>query len=77
VSTCAEVRQLHDPSPGIAAEPQRFLIAEHASSCERCRRELDSRSPRNYGQLSQSIPKDLPPDVRARLTTTLDKLAQT
>ena len=60
--TCAEaIRQLWAYLDGVVDEPSREAIEEHLSFCRRCCGEVE-------------FAEELPADVRARLTATLDKL---
>ncbi len=75
--TCAEaVKQLWDYLDGVVEESQRELIEEHLGFCRRCCGELEfAEELRHF--LASHAEHDLPPDVRARLTTTLDELGRT
>ena len=72
--TCAEaVRQLWDYLDGELEESQRELIEAHLAFCRRCCGELEFADElRTF--LAAHAQDDLPPDVRARLTATLDEL---
>jgi len=74
VITCAEaVRQLWDYLDGELEESQRELIEAHLAFCRRCCGELEFADElRTF--LAAHAQDDLPPDVRARLTATLDEL---
>ncbi len=75
--TCAEaVKQLWDYLDGVVEESQRELIEEHLGFCRRCCGELEfAEELRRF--LAVHAEDDVPPAVRARLTTTLDELEQT
>ena len=75
--TCAEaVKQLWDYLDGVVEESQRELIEEHLSFCRRCCGELEfAEELRRF--LATHADDDLPPEVRARLTTALDELGRT
>ena len=75
--TCAEaVKQLWDYLDGVVEESQRELIEEHLGFCRRCCGELEfAEELRDF--LASHAEDDLPPDVRARLATTLDELGST
>lgn len=72
--TCAEaVRQLWAYLDGVVDEPGRTAIDEHLSFCRRCCGELEfAEELRSF--LAAQAAEELPDDVRARLTATLDKL---
>ena len=72
--TCAEaVKQLWDYLDGIVEESQRELVEEHLSFCRRCCGELEfAEELRRF--LASHAEDDLPSEVRARLTATLDEL---
>jgi mycothiol system anti-sigma-R factor len=74
VITCAEaVRTLWEYLDGAVDESQRELIEEHLAFCRRCCGELEfAEELRTF--LASHAPEDLPPDVRVRLTSTLDQL---
>jgi len=77
VITCAEaVKQLWDYLDGIVEESERELIEEHLSFCRRCCGELEfAEELRRF--LATHAEDDLPPEVQARLTATLDELGRT
>jgi hypothetical protein len=55
---------------------QRQLVEEHLAFCRRCCGELEfAEELRSF--LASHAPDELPPDVRARLTATLDELGRT
>lgn len=74
--TCAEaVKQLWDYLDGVVDESQRELVEEHLSFCRRCCGELEFAGElRRF--LAAHAEDDLPPEVQARLTATLDELGQ-
>ena len=73
--TCAEaVRQLWDFLDGNVEESQRELVEEHLAFCRRCCGELEFAEELR-GFLASHAENDLPPDVHARLTATLDELS--
>ena len=73
--TCAEaVRQLWDYLEGNVEESQRELVEEHLAFCRRCCGELEFAEELR-GFLASHAENDLPPDVHARLTATLDELS--
>jgi Predicted transmembrane transcriptional regulator (anti-sigma factor) len=75
VITCAEaVRQLWDFLDGNVEESQRELVEEHLAFCRRCCGELEFAEELR-GFLASHAENDLPPDVHARLTATLDELS--
>jgi mycothiol system anti-sigma-R factor len=75
VITCAEaVRQLWDYLDGNVEESQRELVEEHLAFCRRCCGELEFAEELR-GFLASHAENDLPPDVHARLTATLDELS--
>ena len=75
--SCAEaVRQLWDYLDGLVEEPQRVLVEEHLAFCRRCCGELEFAEDLR-GFLASRAPDELPPEVRARLTATLDELGRT
>jgi anti-sigma factor (TIGR02949 family) len=77
VISCAEaVKQLGDYLDGIVDDSQRELIEEHLAFCRRCCGELEFAEELR-GFLASHAEDDLPPEVYARLTTTLDELGQT
>ena len=72
--TCSEaVKQLWDYLDGVVEEPQRELVEEHLSFCRRCCGELEFAEELR-GFLASQADDDLPSEVRARLTATLDGL---
>jgi mycothiol system anti-sigma-R factor len=74
VITCAEaVRQLWAYLDGVVDESSREAIEEHLSFCRRCCGEVEfAEELRAF--LAANAAEELPGDVRARLTATLDKL---
>jgi mycothiol system anti-sigma-R factor len=77
VIPCAEaVKQLWDYLDGLVEESQRELVEEHLAFCRRCCGELEFAEELR-GFLASHAEDNLPPDVRARLTATLDKLRGT
>jgi mycothiol system anti-sigma-R factor len=74
VITCAEaVKQLWDYLDGVVDESQRALVEEHLAFCRRCCGELEfAEELRAF--IARHAEDELPADVRARLTTTLDEL---
>lgn len=74
---CAEaVRQLWAYLDGVVDEPSREAIDEHLSFCRRCCGEVEfAEELRAF--LAVQAAEELPDDVRARLTATLDKLGAT
>jgi mycothiol system anti-sigma-R factor len=76
VITCAEaVQQLWEYLDGVVEPSQRELIDEHLSFCRRCCGELEFAEELR-GFLATHAKDDLPPDVRERLTATLEELCQ-
>jgi len=74
VITCSEaVKQLWDYLDGVVEEPQRELVEEHLSFCRRCCGELEFAEELR-GFLASQADDDLPSEVRARLSATLDGL---
>ena len=72
--TCSEaVKQLWDYLDGVVEEPQRELVEEHLSFCRRCCGELEFAEELR-GFLASQADDDLPSEVRARLSATLDGL---
>jgi hypothetical protein len=57
-------------------ESQRELVEEHLAFCRRCCGELEFAEELR-GFLASHADDNLPPDVRARLAATLDKLRGT
>jgi mycothiol system anti-sigma-R factor len=77
VIPCAEaVKQLWDYLDGLVEESQRELVEEHLAFCRRCCGELEFAEELR-GFLASHADDNLPPDVRARLAATLDKLRGT
>ena len=72
--TCDDaVRQLWAYLDGMVDEPSREAIEEHLSFCRRCCGEVEfAEELRSF--LAANAAEELPGDVRARLTATLDKL---
>lgn len=74
---CAEaVRQLWAYLDGVVDEPSREAIDEHLSFCRRCCGEVEFAEELRAFLAAQAA-EELPDDVRARLTATLDKLGAT
>lgn len=74
--TCTEaVKQLWDYLDGVVEESQRELVEEHLSFCRRCCGELEFAEELR-GFLASNADDNLPPEVRARLTTTLEELGR-
>jgi len=74
VITCSEaVKQLWDYLDGVVEESQRELVEEHLGFCRRCCGELEFAEELR-GFLASHADDDLPSEVRARLTATLDGL---
>jgi mycothiol system anti-sigma-R factor len=74
VITCAEaVRELWNYLDGLVDEPQREAVEEHLGVCRRCCGELEFAEELR-GFLARHAGEEMPPDVRARLTATLDEL---
>lgn len=72
--TCAEaVKRLWEYLDDELAEPQRAQVEEHLSVCRRCCGEAEFADELR-GFLKASAADELPADVRARLTLTLDDL---
>jgi mycothiol system anti-sigma-R factor len=72
--TCSEaVRQLWEYLDGSIDEPARHLVEEHLAFCRRCCGELEFAE-ELAGFLARPVSDDLPPEVRARLMSTLDQL---
>lgn len=72
--TCAEaVRQLWAYLDGVVEESERTLVEEHLAFCRRCCGELEFAEELR-GFLATHAADELPPDVRSRLTATLDEL---
>lgn len=71
---CSEaVRQLWEYLDGVVDEQQRAAIDEHLSFCRRCCGELEfAEELRRF--LVEGGSDEIPADVKARLTTTLDDL---
>jgi mycothiol system anti-sigma-R factor len=75
--SCAEaVRQLWDYLDGVVDDSQRGHLEEHLAFCRRCCGELEFAEELR-GFLASNPPEDLPPDVRSRLTATLEELDST
>jgi mycothiol system anti-sigma-R factor len=74
--TCAEaVAQLWEYLDGMVDETQREQIEEHLSFCRRCCGEVEfAEELRSF--LGERGSDELPEDVRARLTRTLDELEE-
>jgi mycothiol system anti-sigma-R factor len=75
--TCAEaVKQLWDYLDGVVDDPQRELIEEHLAFCRRCCGELEfAQELRTF--VATHAEDEVPADVYARLTATLDELEGT
>ena len=72
--TCAEaVRQLWEYLDGLVDESQREQIEEHLAFCRRCCGELEFAEELR-GFLAAQGDEELPADVRARLSATLEEL---
>lgn len=72
--TCAEaVRQLWDYLDGAIGAEDRAAIEEHLGFCRRCCGEMEFAEELR-GFLARSVAEELPDEVRARLTATLDEL---
>jgi mycothiol system anti-sigma-R factor len=76
VITCAEaVQQLWDYLDGVVEDANRERIEEHLAFCRRCCGELEfAEELRRF--LTTHASDELPADVRARLTATLDELGR-
>lgn len=71
---CADaVRQLWAYLDGVVDEPSREAIDEHLSFCRRCCGEVEFAEELRAFLAAQAA-EELPDDVRARLTATLDRL---
>jgi mycothiol system anti-sigma-R factor len=74
VISCAEaVRQLWDYLDGGVDDSQRGRLEEHLAFCRRCCGELEFAEELR-GFLASNPHEELPSDVRARLTATLEEL---
>jgi anti-sigma factor (TIGR02949 family) len=75
--TCEEaVRRLWEYLDGTLDEADREAVDEHLSFCRRCCGEAEfAKELRTF--LRSSADVELPEDVRARLTATLDELEST
>jgi anti-sigma factor (TIGR02949 family) len=72
--SCAEaVRQLWEYLDGTVGPDQRAAIEEHLSFCRRCCGEVEFAEELR-GFLARSARDEVPPDVIARLTATLEEL---
>lgn len=72
--SCAQaVRELWDYLDGLVDEAHREAVEEHLGLCRRCCGELEFAQELR-GLLTRHADEDLPPDVHARLTATLDEL---
>lgn len=72
--TCADaVRQLWAYLDGVVDASDREAIEEHLSFCRRCCGEVEFAEELR-GFLAAQAAEELPDDVRARLTATLDQL---
>jgi mycothiol system anti-sigma-R factor len=77
VITCSEaVRTLWDYLDGVVDESQRALVEEHLAFCRRCCGELEFAEELR-GFLASHAKEELPPEVRERLTSTIDQLERT
>jgi mycothiol system anti-sigma-R factor len=75
--TCAEaVRRLWDYLDGVVDESERAAIEEHLAFCRRCCGEVEFAEELRVLLAAQAA-EELPPDVRDRLTATLDGLEET
>jgi mycothiol system anti-sigma-R factor len=76
VITCAEaVRQLWAYLDGVVEESERAAVEEHLAFCRRCCGELEFAEELR-GFLAAQAAEELPADVRARLTATLEALEE-
>jgi mycothiol system anti-sigma-R factor len=76
VITCAEaVRRLWDYLDGVVDESERAAMEEHLAFCRRCCGEVEFAEELRVFLAAQAA-EELPPDVRARLTATLDGLEE-
>jgi mycothiol system anti-sigma-R factor len=74
--TCAEaVRQLWDYLDGVVEESERERLEEHLAFCRRCCGELEFADELR-AFLGEHARDELPPDVRDRLTATLEELGR-
>lgn len=74
--TCAEaVEHLWAYLDGVVDEPSRAAIDEHLSFCRRCCGEAEFAAELRAFMAAQAA-EELPADVRARLSATLDRLEQ-
>ena len=74
--TCAEaVRRLWDYLDGVVDESERAAIEQHLAFCRRCCGEVEFAQELRVFLAAQAA-EELPPDVRARLTATLDGLEE-
>jgi len=74
VISCAEaVRELWNYLDGLVDESERAAVEAHLSVCRRCCGELEFAEELR-GFLARHADAELPPDVRARLSATLDGL---
>lgn len=73
---CAEaVRQLWNYLDGLVDEPERERVEEHLAFCRRCCGELEfAHELRAF--LARPLADELPPQVQARLSATLDDLEE-
>ncbi len=72
--SCAQaVRDLWNYLDGLVDEAHREAVEEHLSLCRRCCGELEFAQELR-GLLARHADEELPPDVHARLTATLDEL---
>jgi mycothiol system anti-sigma-R factor len=74
--SCAEaVSQLWAYLDGLVDESQREAIEEHLAFCRRCCGEVEFAGELRAFLAAQAV-EELPEDVRARLSSTLDGLEQ-
>ena len=75
--SCAEaVRELWNYLDGLVDDAERAAVEAHLSVCRRCCGELEFAEELR-GFLAQNAHEELPPDVHARLVSTLDELEGT
>lgn len=74
--TCADaVRQFWAYLDGVVDAPSREAIEEHLSFCRRCCGEVEFAEELRAFLAAQAA-EELPDDIRARLTATLDGLEE-
>jgi mycothiol system anti-sigma-R factor len=74
VITCAEaVNELWSYLDGLVDDAQREAVEEHLSVCRRCCGELEFAEELRWF-LARHADEELPANVHARLTATLDEL---